>query len=100
MSSTITAESCTFCYIDLDWNNHRKKLATAAAFVDATNTRYGFSSKNLRHLGGSEVARISELISTDHGTSPLSFHFIPARKKLTKKIKVGPIQSKENKSMK
>ena len=56
-----------FCYIDIDINKHRKKLAVTAAFVDATDTRYGFSSKDLRCLGGSEIARIDDLISTDHG---------------------------------
>jgi hypothetical protein len=68
MSSTITADTCGYCYIDLDLNNHRRKLATAAAFCDATDSRYGFSSKDLRSLGGSEISRIPELISTDHGT--------------------------------
>ena len=37
-----------------------------AAFVDATNSRYGFCSKDLRKLGGSEISRIPELISEDH----------------------------------
>lgn len=36
-----------YCYLDIDIGNYRKKLATAAAFVDATDTRYGFSSKDL-----------------------------------------------------
>ena len=59
-----------YCFLDIDINNHRHKLAVAAAFVNATNTRYGFSSKDLLHLGGSEVSRIqSELIQTDHGKS-------------------------------
>ena len=59
-----------YCFLDIDINNHRHKLAVAAAFVNATNTRYGFSSKDLLQLGGSEVSRIqSELIQTDHGKS-------------------------------
>ncbi|KAL7518842.1 hypothetical protein ACHAWX_003644 [Stephanocyclus meneghinianus] len=37
-----------------------------AAFVDATDSRYGFSSKDLRRLGGSELSRLSDLMSMDH----------------------------------
>lgn len=55
-----------FCHIDVDIDGYRSKLALAAAFVDATNTRYGFSSKDLRCLGGSEISRIEDLIVTDH----------------------------------
>jgi cyclophilin family peptidyl-prolyl cis-trans isomerase len=64
--SVINSTSCTFCYIDLDFDHDRSKLATGAAFVDATDSRYGFSSKDLRLLGGSEVARIPDLIANDH----------------------------------
>ena len=38
-----------------------------AAFVHATDSRYGFNSKDLRKLGGSELSRMYELMSTDHG---------------------------------
>ena len=38
-----------------------------AAFVDATDSRYGFCSKDLRKLGGSELSRIHELMTNDHG---------------------------------
>ena len=55
MAGLIKKDTCEYCFIDLDLNNHRSKLATAAAFVDATDSRYGFSSKNLIALGGSEV---------------------------------------------
>jgi hypothetical protein len=48
-------------------SNHRSKMALAASFVDATDSRYGFSSKDLRRLGGSELARIEDLMSSDHG---------------------------------
>lgn len=65
--STITANTCGYCFIDLDVDNRRHKLATAAAFVNATDSRYGFSSKDLRLLGGSELSRIHDLISVDHG---------------------------------
>mmetsp|Transcript_7173 Transcript_7173/g.14896 ORF Transcript_7173/g.14896 Transcript_7173/m.14896 type:complete len:93 (-) Transcript_7173:924-1202(-) len=67
MSSTINSTTCAYCYIDIDINNHRSNLALSAAFVDATDSRYGFSSKDLRKLGGSEVSRIDDLISMDHG---------------------------------
>lgn len=60
------ASNASYCYLDFDLDDHRCKLATAAAFVDATNSRYGFSSKDLRLLGGSEVARIPELLASDH----------------------------------
>ena len=55
-------------YIIILFSNHRSKLATAASFVNATDSRYGFSSKDLRKLGGSEVCRVKDLIETDHGT--------------------------------
>lgn len=64
----MTTEKHEFCFIDVDIDKHRSKLALTAAFVDATDTRYGFSSKDLRLLGGSEMARIEDLISMDHGT--------------------------------
>jgi len=50
----------------LFFSNRRSKLATAASFVNATDSRYGFSSKDLRKLGGSEVCRVKDLIETDH----------------------------------
>jgi len=34
--------------------------------VDSTDLTYGFSSKNLLALGGSELSRLKELISADH----------------------------------
>jgi peptidylprolyl isomerase len=63
---TVNADNCGFCYLDVDIDGYRAKLATAAAFVNATNSRYGFSSSDLLSLGGSEVSRIPELIETDH----------------------------------
>ena len=50
-------------------SNYRSKLALAAAFVDATDSRYGFSSNDLRSLGGSELSRIEDCIQSDHGKS-------------------------------
>jgi peptidylprolyl isomerase len=66
VSTTITAATARYCHIDLDLNHHRMKLATAAAFVHATDSRYGFSSSDLRQLGGSEWKRILPLMQTDH----------------------------------
>lgn len=65
-SAAINAETVQYCFLDLDLDHHRAKLARAAAFVDATDSRYGFSSKDLRSLGGSELARIPELMASDH----------------------------------
>merc|ERR1719223_976486 len=62
----MNSEICRYCYLDFDIDEHRSKLALAAAFVDATDSRYGFSSKDLRKLGGSEMSRIEELFNTDH----------------------------------
>lgn len=59
-------ETCSYCFLDFDIEGRRKKLATSAAFVDATDSRYGFTSKDLLSLGGSEVSRVAELIETDH----------------------------------
>ena len=75
-SGKITAESSRYCYIDLDFDHHRNKLATAAAFVDATDSRYGFTSKDLRLLGGSEISRVQDLITTDHEWSSKAAAFV------------------------
>jgi len=56
-----------FCYLDLDLNDHRRQLARTAAFVAATDARYGFSSANLLALGGSELAhRVADCLANDH----------------------------------
>jgi hypothetical protein len=62
----LNSGSAGYCFLDFDLNDHRAKLASAAAFVDAIDARYGFTSKDLRLLGGSEIARIPDLISMDH----------------------------------
>lgn len=64
--SRFNADTSGYCFLDVDIDQHRAKLATAAAFVNATDSRYGFSSSNLLALGGSEVSRIQDLIETDH----------------------------------
>jgi peptidylprolyl isomerase len=62
----VNAETARYCHLDFDLCQHRAKLALAAAFVDATDSRYGFSSKDLLALGGSELARVANLLQTDH----------------------------------
>ncbi|KAL3807342.1 hypothetical protein ACHAXA_003853 [Cyclostephanos tholiformis] len=62
----VNSQSCQYCYIDLDVNDHRSNLALTATFVNATNTRYGLSSKDLRELGGSEISRLHDLMISDH----------------------------------
>jgi len=65
-AAAVNTQSCSHCFIDFDIDDHRSKLARAAAFVDATDSRYGLSSKELRNLGGSELARIEDLMESDH----------------------------------
>lgn len=62
----MNASTARYCFLDFDMDHTRRRLATAAAFVAATDTRYGFSSSDLRRLGGSEVSRIQEFMHTDH----------------------------------
>jgi hypothetical protein len=63
-------ETATFCYIDFDWDDNRSKLRRAAAFVNATDKRYGFSSKDVLKLGGAELAnRVKECYDMDHDWS-------------------------------
>ena len=52
-------------FLDIDLDDHRAKYARAAAFVEATDLRYGFSSKEIAELGGSERARVAELYEND-----------------------------------
>jgi cyclophilin family peptidyl-prolyl cis-trans isomerase len=66
MPSFVDSTAAEFCYIDLDFNDSRAKLARCAAFVAATDSRYGFSSNDLRQLGGSELSRIPDLYQVDH----------------------------------
>lgn len=52
-------------YLDIDINHSRECYARAAEFVDATNLRYNFSSKNIADLGGRERESIKEFYSND-----------------------------------
>ena len=73
-AATAPAEPRTCAYIDFDVGGHRAAFARGAAFIDATDTRYGWSSKDIRSLGGSERLRIADFFSTDHdfaGSGPI-----------------------------
>ena len=61
-----TGSKTTYCFLDLDVDGHRKRYSTAAAFVFYTDTRYGWSSKDIRELGGSELQRVADFYATDH----------------------------------
>ncbi|GMH69497.1 hypothetical protein TrRE_jg11067 [Triparma retinervis] len=56
----------SFCFIDFDISDAVAARSRAAAFIKATDTRYGFSSSSLQLLGGSEVKRIDDYYSSDH----------------------------------
>ncbi len=52
-------------WLDIDINGTRAAYARARAFVEATDLRYGWSSKDLSALGGSERARLPEMYEAD-----------------------------------
>jgi hypothetical protein len=52
-------------FLSFDIDGQRAAYATAQAFVEATDLRYGFSSKFINELGGSEKARLTELYDSD-----------------------------------
>lgn len=58
-------DSATYCYLCVDIDGARAAYALAQEFVAATDQRYGFSSKFLNELGGSEKARLPELFASD-----------------------------------
>ena len=53
--ATSAAAAKLYAYIDFDVGSRRERLSRAASFIFATDTRYGFSSKDMRTLGGSEL---------------------------------------------
>eukprot|EP00511_Aplanochytrium_stocchinoi_P004408 CAMPEP_0204831916 /NCGR_PEP_ID=MMETSP1346-20131115/12100_1 /ASSEMBLY_ACC=CAM_ASM_000771 /TAXON_ID=215587 /ORGANISM="Aplanochytrium stocchinoi, Strain GSBS06" /LENGTH=353 /DNA_ID=CAMNT_0051963355 /DNA_START=108 /DNA_END=1166 /DNA_ORIENTATION=+ len=55
-----------YVYLDFDIDDERAKLARGAAFVHYTSLRYGFSSNDIRLLGGSELPRITDFYVGDH----------------------------------
>ena len=52
-------------FLDIDIDSRREKYARAAAFVEATDLRYGFSSKDIAELGGGEKRRVLECYQDD-----------------------------------
>jgi len=64
--SIINAATAQYCYLDFDLHGSRTRLSDTAAFVHATNTRHHFCAADLLLLGGSELARLPELVATDH----------------------------------
>ena len=52
-------------FLDIDIDSHREKYERAAAFVEATDLRYGFSSKEISELGGGEKQRVLECYADD-----------------------------------
>ena len=56
----------TYAFLDFDVGGHRARFSRGAAFVDATDTRYSWSSKDVRELGGSELQRVPDMFAVDH----------------------------------
>jgi hypothetical protein len=52
-------------YLDIDVDGHAAAFTLAQEFVQATDKRYGWSSKFLADLGGSERSRIREAYEAD-----------------------------------
>lgn len=52
-------------FLDIDLDSHREKYERARAFVEATDLRYGFTSKEISELGGGEKQRVTELYADD-----------------------------------
>jgi peptidylprolyl isomerase len=57
------------CFLDIDINDHRAAYALACLFVKENDTKYGFTTKVLAQMGGSERARLSELFEADYAYS-------------------------------
>lgn len=68
-----------YCYLDFDLDDTRSKLGHAAAFCHATNQRYGFSSPDLRQLGGSELKRLPDYLENDRDWRGRSIALIPVK---------------------
>jgi hypothetical protein len=54
------------CFLDIDIDGAYDAYKRAEAFVAANDLTYGFSSKQLSKLGGSERSRIQELYEADY----------------------------------
>lgn len=64
--SKLSFATAELCYIDFDIDHHRRHFGNAAAFVRATDSRYGFSTSDIRLLEGSELSRVQGLLESDH----------------------------------
>ena len=64
--SSSAALTMTRCWLEFDVDDQRGAWARACAFVEACDLRYGFSSKVLSELGGSEKARVGECYESDY----------------------------------
>jgi cyclophilin family peptidyl-prolyl cis-trans isomerase len=54
------------CYLDIDIDGARTAHKLAKEFVEATDITYGWSSKWLHELGGSEKSRIPDMFAADY----------------------------------
>ena len=52
-------------FLDIDLDSHREKYQRAADFVEATDLRYGWTSKYITELGGGEKQRVLECYADD-----------------------------------
>lgn len=52
-------------YLDIDVDGHQAAYNRCCDFISATNMRYGWSSKLLSELGGSERSRVAEAYAGD-----------------------------------
>ena len=55
-----------YVFIDIDIDNHREKYSLASEFVESTDLRYNWTSKDIKKLGGGERARIREMFENDY----------------------------------
>jgi len=66
LSSSSSSLQHQYAFIDVDVDGSLKKRSLAAAFVKSTNLRYGFSSSDIRALGGSELTRLQGFYEVDN----------------------------------
>ena len=52
-------------FLDIDLDSHREKYQRARDFVEATDLRYGWTSKDIAELGGGEKQRVVECYADD-----------------------------------
>eukprot|EP00729_Bicosta_minor_P010719 gene10719-9688_t len=57
------------CFLDIDVDGARAAYKLACDFVEATDLTYGWSSKKLADLGGSERSRLPDMFEADYDWS-------------------------------